>query len=83
MTPSEHRTIAALARQQPTHKSVRPLWNASTNCMSNPVAKRSVCPISMNPTSNREMDLGYTWTAKNKIAWRMSDSVPLSDRINC
>ena len=51
MTPSEHRTIAALARHQPTHKSVRPLWNASTNCVSNPVAKRSVCPISMKPTS--------------------------------
>ena len=28
------------------------------------------------------MDLGYTWTAKSKIAWRMSDSAPLSDRIN-
>lgn len=31
---------------------------------------------------HRDMDLGYTWTAKNKIAWRMSDSAPLSDRIN-
>ena len=31
---------------------------------------------------HRDMDLGYTWTEKNKSAWRMSDSAPLSDRIN-
>ena len=31
---------------------------------------------------HRDMDLGYTWTRKNQIAWRMSDSAPLSDRIN-
>jgi len=31
---------------------------------------------------HRDMDLGYTWTAKSRIAWRISDSAPLSDRIN-
>ena len=31
---------------------------------------------------HRDMDLGYTWTRKNQIAWRMSDSAPFSDRIN-
>jgi hypothetical protein len=31
---------------------------------------------------HRDMELGYTWTTKNKIAWRMSDSAPLSNRIN-
>ena len=28
------------------------------------------------------MELDYTWTAKNRIAWRISDSALLSDRIN-
>ena len=31
---------------------------------------------------HRDMDLGYTWARQNQIAWRMSDSAPLSDRIN-
>ena len=31
---------------------------------------------------HRDMELGYTWTEKNKIAWRMSGCAPLSDRIN-
>jgi transposase len=31
---------------------------------------------------HREMDLGYTWAAQGKPAWRLSDCPPLSDRIN-
>jgi transposase len=31
---------------------------------------------------HRDMDLGYTWAEKNKIAWRMSDCASLADRIN-
>ena len=31
---------------------------------------------------HRDMDLGYTWAAKNKTAWRLSDCVPLPHRIN-
>ena len=38
--------------------------------------------ILLKPTSTAIMHLGYTWAEKNKIAWRMSDCAPLSDRIN-
>ena len=31
---------------------------------------------------HRDMDLGYTWTRKGEVAWRISDCPPLSDRIN-
>ena len=31
---------------------------------------------------HRDIDLGYTWTEKSKIAWRMRDSASLADRIN-
>ena len=29
-----------------------------------------------------DMELGYTWAAKNKKAWRVSDSAPLFEGIN-
>lgn len=31
---------------------------------------------------HRDMDLGYTWAAKERPAWRLSSCPPLSDRIN-
>ena len=31
---------------------------------------------------HRDMDIGYTWAAKGKPAWRLSDSAPLAHRIN-
>ncbi len=31
---------------------------------------------------HRDMDIGYTWAAKGKPAWRLSDSAPLAQRIN-
>lgn len=31
---------------------------------------------------HRDMELGYTWAAKNQLTWLVSDSEPLSARIN-
>lgn len=31
---------------------------------------------------HREMDLGYTWAPVGEVAWRLSSSPPLADRIN-
>lgn len=31
---------------------------------------------------HRDMDIGYTWAPKGKVAWRTSGCPPLSDRIN-
>ncbi len=31
---------------------------------------------------HRDMDVGYTWAAKGKPAWQLSDSAPLVHRIN-
>ena len=68
--------------RKPTHRNVPPLWHASTNCMNNSVARRFVWSGIDEAHIHRDMDLGYTWAEKNKIAWRMSDCAPLSDRIN-
>ena len=37
--------------RKPTHRNVRPLWNASKSCMNNSVARRFVWSILMKPTS--------------------------------
>ncbi len=45
--------------------------------------RQEICLVNIDEAHiHRDMDLGFTETAKGKIAWRMSDSALFSDRIS-
>ena len=84
-TLAPHSASSAVALEDSSPKNVQESRHTATcglygtlshSCMHNSIARRSVWSMSDEPpsASTGDMDLGYTWTRKNQIAWRMSDS---------